>query len=68
MFKDADTRWRAARPAIGALLKADLFREGVDGEAVLWATRRLGARSEARKLLLVLSDGSPMDRDRKSVV
>lgn len=61
VFKDADTRWRAARPAIGALLKADLFREGIDGEAVLWATRRLGARSEARKLLLVLSDGSPMD-------
>ena len=56
---------RAARvrltPELAALLKSDLFREGIDGEAVLWATRRLAARDEPRKLLLVLSDGSPMD-------
>ena len=61
VFKDADTPWRRAKLPIAALLKADLFREGIDGEAVLWAARRLGAREEARKLLLVLSDGSPMD-------
>lgn len=61
VFKDAATPWRRARPAIAALLKADLFREGIDGEAVGWAMRRADARSEARKLLLVLSDGSPMD-------
>jgi cobaltochelatase CobT len=61
VFKDADTRWRHARQGLAALLKPDLFREGVDGEAVLWAARRLAARDEARKILLVVSDGSPMD-------
>lgn len=61
VFKDADTAWRRARPDIAALLKADLFREGVDGEAVLWASSRLYARTEQRKLLVVVSDGSPMD-------
>ncbi len=61
VFKSADTTWRRARPEIAALLKADLFREAIDGEAVLWAVRRLQPRDEARKLLLVVSDGSPMD-------
>jgi cobaltochelatase CobT len=61
VFKDAGTPWRRARPAIAALLKSDLFREGCDGEAVDWACERLDARAEERKLLLVLSDGSPMD-------
>lgn len=61
VFKDADTRWRRARPGIAALLKSDLFREGIDGEAVDWAVARLEARPEARKLLLVVSDGCPMD-------
>ena len=61
VFKDAATPWRRARPAIAALLKADLFREGIDGEAVTWALRRADARSEARRLLIVVSDGSPMD-------
>lgn len=62
VFKTADTPWRRARPAIGTLLKADLFREGIDGEAVDWACGRLRKRSEERKILLVVSDGSPMDR------
>jgi len=61
VFKAAATPWRRARPAMAALLKADLFREGIDGEAVDWACARLRQRSEARKLLLVISDGSPMD-------
>jgi cobaltochelatase CobT len=61
VFKDAATPWRRARPGIAALLKADLFREGVDGEAVGWALRRASARSEARRMLIVVSDGSPMD-------
>ena len=61
VFKSADTPWRRARPSIAALLKADLFREGFDGEAVDWACARLDQRGEARKLLLVISDGSPMD-------
>lgn len=72
VFKDAGTPWRRARRDIAGLLKSDLFREGVDGEAVAWACRRaegyLGdpsspnARGEAgHRLLIVLSDGSPMD-------
>jgi len=61
VFKDADTPWRRARPDIAALLKADLFREGIDGEAVDWACERLEGRSEGRRLLVVVSDGSPMD-------
>ena len=61
VFKDAETTWRRARPDVAALLKADLFREGVDGEAVQWACSRMLARDEARKILIVVSDGSPMD-------
>ena len=61
VFKDADTPWRRARPGIAALLKADMFREGVDGEAVQWAARRMERRDESRRILLVVSDGSPMD-------
>jgi cobaltochelatase CobT len=61
VFKDADTTWRRARPNIAALLKADLFREGVDGEAVDWACDRMRARSEKRRMLIVFSDGSPTD-------
>ena len=61
VFKDADTPWRRARPDLAALLKSDLFREGIDGEAVDWACARLQARSEGRRLLIVISDGSPMD-------
>jgi cobaltochelatase CobT len=61
IFKDSDTSWRRARPALGAMLKSDLFREGVDGEAVNWAAQRLQQRHDGRRLLLVVSDGSPTD-------
>ena len=61
VFKDAATSWRRARASIAALFKADLFREGVDGEAVDWACARLLARAETRRILVVVSDGSPMD-------
>ena len=61
VFKAFDTPWRRARPSIAALLKSDLFKEGIDGEAVDWACARLRNRPEARKLLNVVSDGSPMD-------
>ncbi len=61
VFKDADTAWRRARPAIAALFKSDLFREGFDGEAVDWAVGRLRRRDEARRVLIVFSDGCPMD-------
>ncbi|MDE2453390.1 MAG: cobalt chelatase, partial [Burkholderiales bacterium] len=61
VFKDADTPWRRARRDIAALLRAELFREGIDGEAVDWACERLEARPEARRILIVVSDGCPMD-------
>lgn len=61
VFKEADRPWRRARHDITALLKADLFREGIDGEAVDWACNRLLGRREARRILIVISDGSPMD-------
>lgn len=61
IFKSADRSWRRSRGSIAALLKADLFREGIDGEAVDWACRRMLARSEPRRVLIVISDGSPSD-------
>jgi len=61
VFKDAESTWRRARPGIAALLKPDLYREGIDGEAVTWALGRSARREERRKLLIVVSDGSPMD-------
>jgi cobaltochelatase CobT len=62
VFKDADTPWSRARTDIAALLKADLYREGIDGEAVAWACGRLRATGAQRRVLVVVSDGSPMDR------
>lgn len=61
VFKIADRNWRRARTDIAALLKPDLFREGIDGEAVDWACNRMLARSEARRILIVISDGCPAD-------
>jgi cobaltochelatase CobT len=68
-FKTADTSWRRARPDIAALLRPEMFREGIDGEAIEWACQRIDGRAEfhteirtdARRILLVVSDGSPMD-------
>ncbi len=61
VFKNAERNWRRSRTDIAALLKADLFREGIDGEAVDWACDRLLARTAERRILLVISDGCPMD-------
>lgn len=65
VFKDAGTSWRRARPGLAALQKKELFREGVDGEAVEWACARLRNASHEepteRRILIVISDGSPMD-------
>jgi cobaltochelatase CobT len=61
VFKSADTPWRRARGALAAMLQPDLFREGIDGEAVAWAMRRLQAHEAQRRVLMVFSDGSPMD-------
>ncbi|HEY5718092.1 MAG TPA: cobalamin biosynthesis protein CobT, partial [Motiliproteus sp.] len=59
VYKDAEHSWRRSRPEIATLLKTSLFRESIDGEALLWARRRLQASRASRKILLVISDGCP---------
>ncbi|PID46551.1 MAG: cobalt chelatase [Proteobacteria bacterium] len=61
ILKSADTSWRRNRRGIASLFKHSLFREGVDGEALLWACGRLASRNARRKIVIVISDGSPMD-------
>ncbi|HXG28359.1 MAG TPA: hypothetical protein VNJ47_05865 [Nevskiales bacterium] len=61
VFKEAGRSWRRARTDIAALLKVDLFREGIDGEAVEWACNRMLGHSADRRILIVISDGCPMD-------
>lgn len=61
VFKDAETSWRRGRVGIAGLLKADLFREGLDGEAVDWACQRLEQHDARKRVLVVVSDGAPMD-------
>jgi cobaltochelatase CobT len=61
VFKDSTEPWRRSKPGLAALLKADIFRECVDGEALRWAAQRLRAQDAARRILVVFSDGSPMD-------
>lgn len=61
VFKDADTGWQRGHAGLGAMLRPDLYREGVDGEALSWALSRIGARDAARRVVVVLSDGGPME-------
>ncbi len=61
LFKTATDSWRKSRRSIAALLKTPYFREGFDGEAVEWACTRMVQRDAARRILFVISDGSPMD-------
>lgn len=61
VIKDADTSWRRARNNIASLLSTNIYREGVDGEAVAWAYRRVAQQESSNRILLVISDGSPMD-------
>src|SRR5690606_12580221 len=61
VFKDVDTPWRRARTDIVAMMKPDLYREGIDGEAVQWACERLLERDHERRILVLVSDGCPMD-------
>ena len=61
IYKAADTPWRRARKNLGLMLRDGLPKENIDGEALLWAHRRLLARPEARRILVVVSDGAPAD-------
>ncbi len=65
VYKDADTPWKRSRLSVASMMKTQHFREGVDGEAMVWAYRRLLMRSEPRKLLIVVSDGAPMEAATK---
>lgn len=61
IYKAADTPWRRARKNLGLMLREGLLKENIDGEALLWAYRRLRTRPEYRRILMVISDGAPVD-------
>jgi len=61
VYKSADTPWRRARRNLGMMLREGLLKENIDGEALLWAHQRLLARPEQRRILMVISDGAPVD-------
>ena len=67
IYKSADAPWRHARPNLGLMMKEGLLKENIDGEALEWAHRRLVPRIEARKILMVISDGAPVDDSTLSV-
>ena len=61
IFKSADTPWRRGQKNFGLMLREGLLKENVDGEALIWAHDRLARRAEQRKILMVISDGAPVD-------
>ena len=61
IYKAADAPWRRARRSLGLMLREGLLKENIDGEALLWAHNRLLARPEQRRILMVISDGAPVD-------
>ena len=67
VYKAADSPWRRARKNLGLMLREGLLKENIDGEALLWAYRRLLMRSEHRRILMVISDGAPVDDSTLSV-
>ena len=67
IYKSADAPWRRARPNLGLMMKEGLLKENIDGEALEWAHRRSVGRPEARKILMVISDGAPVDDSTLSV-
>ncbi|WP_136634909.1 cobaltochelatase subunit CobT [Pseudooceanicola onchidii] len=67
VYKSADAPWRRARENLGLMMKEGLLKENIDGEALEWAHRRMQGRREARKILMVISDGAPVDDSTLSV-
>ncbi len=67
IYKSADTHWRQSKKNLGLMLKEGLLKENIDGEAITWAFNRLGRRKEERKILMVISDGAPVDDSTLSV-
>jgi len=67
VYKKADEPWRRARKNLGLMMREGLLKENIDGEALLWAHSRLLARPEDRRILMVISDGAPVDDSTLSV-
>ncbi len=67
VYKGADSPWRRARKNLGLMLREGLLKENIDGEALLWAHDRLLGRAEQRRILMVISDGAPVDDSTLSV-
>ena len=67
IYKSADLPWRRAKSNLGLMLKEGILKENIDGEAILWAHSRLKKRKEERKILMVISDGAPVDDSTLSV-
>jgi cobaltochelatase CobT len=67
VYKSADTPWRRARRSLGLMLREGILKENIDGEALLWAHNRLRERTEQRRILMVISDGAPVDDSTLSV-
>ena len=67
IYKSADAPWRRSRENLGLMMKEGLLKENIDGEALEWAHRRMAGRPEARKILMVISDGAPVDDSTLSV-
>ena len=67
IYKSADTPWRRAKNNLGLMLKEGILKENIDGEAILWAHNRLKKRKEERKVIMVISDGAPVDDSTLSV-
>jgi cobaltochelatase CobT len=67
VYKQADEPWRRARKSLGLMMREGLLKENIDGEALLWAHNRLIGRPEERRILMVISDGAPVDDSTLSV-
>ena len=67
IYKGADTQWRQSKNNLGLMLKEGLLKENIDGEAISWAFNRIKKRKEERKILMVISDGAPVDDSTLSV-
>ena len=67
IYKSADEPWRRARKNLGLMMREGLLKENIDGEALMWAHQRLLGRPEQRKILMVISDGAPVDDSTLSV-
>ena len=67
IYKSADIQWRQSKKNLGLMLKEGLLKENIDGEAIMWAYNRIKKREEERKILMVISDGAPVDDSTLSV-